>query len=69
MKSYSSREIILFLTQNGWRLRKVVGSHHQYVHDDKTGKVTVPHPKKDLPFGTVKSIFKQAAIDWRDIEK
>ncbi|HDN2383734.1 TPA: type II toxin-antitoxin system HicA family toxin, partial [Clostridioides difficile] len=27
------------------------------------GKVTVPHPKKDLPLRTVKSIFKQAGIN------
>ncbi|MCO6524639.1 MAG: type II toxin-antitoxin system HicA family toxin [Candidatus Schmidhempelia sp.] len=28
----------------------------------KLGRVTVPHPKKDLPIGTVKNIFKQAGL-------
>ncbi|WMY91896.1 type II toxin-antitoxin system HicA family toxin [Snodgrassella communis] len=28
----------------------------------KSGRVTVPHPKKDLPLGTVKNIFKQARL-------
>ena len=39
------------------------GSHRQYKHKTKGGRVTVPHPKKDLPLGTVKSIFKQAGIE------
>jgi len=29
----------------------------------KKGKVTIPHPKKDLPIGTVRSILKQAGIN------
>ncbi|HFL3251971.1 TPA: type II toxin-antitoxin system HicA family toxin [Clostridioides difficile] len=40
-----------------------VGDHHQFKHPIKKGKVTVPHPKKDLPIRTVKSIFKQAGIN------
>ncbi|MGE0109227.1 MAG: type II toxin-antitoxin system HicA family toxin [Bdellovibrionales bacterium] len=38
------------------------GSHHQFKHPMKVGRVTVPHPKKDLPQKTVKSILKQAGI-------
>ncbi len=38
------------------------GSHFQYKHKTKKGRVTVPHPKKDLPKGTVNSIFKQAGL-------
>lgn len=33
----------------------------------KKGKVTIPHPKKDLVPGTVKSIFKQAGISEEDL--
>ncbi|KDN12742.1 hypothetical protein SALWKB12_1266 [Snodgrassella communis] len=40
----------------------VKGSHHQFKHASKSGRVTVPHPKKDLPLGTVKNIFKQAGV-------
>jgi len=32
-------------------------------HPTKKGKVTIPHPKKDLPIGTVRSILKQAGIN------
>ncbi|WP_083911984.1 type II toxin-antitoxin system HicA family toxin [Desulfotignum phosphitoxidans] len=29
------------------------------------GKVTVPHPKKDLPVGTLRSLYRQAGWQWR----
>lgn len=47
---------------DGWYLVNSVGSHQQYKHPTKIGKVTVPHPKKDLPIKTVQSILKQAGI-------
>ncbi|MDA8542750.1 type II toxin-antitoxin system HicA family toxin [Rhodobacteraceae bacterium] len=36
------------------------GSHHQFKHPEKTGRVTVPHPNKNIKTGTVKSIYRQA---------
>ncbi len=63
MKDYSSRELIQILERDGWQLAYVSGSHHQYKHPAKPGKITVPHPRKSLPFRTVKSIFKQAGIE------
>lgn len=62
MKSYSSKEIITLLKKDGWFLKNSVGSHQQYAHPEKKGKVTIPHPKKDLPIKTVKSIAEQAGI-------
>ena len=58
----SSKEIIKMLEKDGWKLRRVEGSHHHFKHPDKKGIVTVPHPKKDLPSGTVNSILKQAGL-------
>lgn len=58
----SSDAVIKQLTADGWYLVHTVGSHRQYKHPTKPGKVTVPHPKKDLPVGTVKSILKQAGL-------
>ena len=63
MKSYSSREIIRILTTDGWYEVACIGDHHQYKHPIKKGKVTIPHPNKDLPIKTVKSIFKQSGIN------
>ena len=55
-----SRDVIKRLKQDGWVEVAVRGSHHQFKHPTKPGRVTVPHPKKDLTKGTVKSIEKQA---------
>lgn len=56
----NSRELIARLEAEGWELVRVKGSHHQYKHPARPGRVTVPHPKKDLPKGTLASIFRQA---------
>ncbi|MDQ6717458.1 MAG: type II toxin-antitoxin system HicA family toxin [Gemmatimonadota bacterium] len=58
----SSREIIRLLTAAGWVLDRVSGSHHQYVHPVKPGTVTVPHPKKDFPVKTIRSIERQSGL-------
>jgi len=47
---------------DGWQLIRTRGSHQQFKHPEKLGLVTIPHPKKDLPTGTVKSILKQAGL-------
>lgn len=41
------------------------GSHVQFRHATKPGRVTVPHPKRDIPIGTLRSIEKQAGIKLR----
>lgn len=56
------RIIIKMLEDDGWYLHAQKGSHRQYKHVNKPGKVTVPHPKRDLPIKTIVSIFKQAGI-------
>ncbi len=66
MKAYSSREIVKILLEDGWYIERVKGDHHQFKHHNKTGSVTVPHPKKNLPVKTVKSIFNQAGIKIKD---
>lgn len=57
-----SRELIKQLEADGWYLVRTRGSHHQYKHPTKSGVVTIPHPKRDLPIGTLNSIFKQAGL-------
>jgi predicted RNA binding protein YcfA (HicA-like mRNA interferase family) len=58
----NSKVLIKELESNGWKLVRIKGSHHQYKHPDKSAVITVPHPKKDLPAGTVKSIRKAAEL-------
>ncbi|TSH80449.1 type II toxin-antitoxin system HicA family toxin [Pantoea sp. paga] len=57
-----SSTLISEMKADGWVLTRINGSLHHFTHPTKPGLVTVPHPKKDLPVGTVKSIRKQARI-------
>ncbi len=60
--SASSREIIAGLEADGWRRVAQRGSHVQLKHPVKPGRVTVPHPRRDLPVGTIRSIERQARM-------
>lgn len=60
-----SRDIIKRLKLDVWVLHYATGSHHQFKHPEKPGKVTVPHPRKDMPLTTLRSIYRQAGWDWR----
>ena len=62
MKSYSSKEVIAILKKDGQREVDCEGDHHQFKHPTKKGRVTVTHPKKDLPKGTLRAIGRQAGI-------
>lgn len=65
MKSYSSRELIRQLMDDGWYLVDIEGSHHQFKHKLKKGRVTVKHPDKDVPIPTLKSIERQARLKFK----
>jgi predicted RNA binding protein YcfA (HicA-like mRNA interferase family) len=43
----------------------VVGSHQQFKHPTKRGRVTISHPVKDMPIGTLKSIERQSGVKLR----
>jgi predicted RNA binding protein YcfA (HicA-like mRNA interferase family) len=60
-----SREVIKALKQDGWYEVSQAGSHKQFKHPTKKGRVTVPYPSRDIPIGTLKSIEKQAGIKLR----
>jgi predicted RNA binding protein YcfA (HicA-like mRNA interferase family) len=57
-----SQDIIKALKSDGWKQVAQKGSHVQFKHPTKPGRVTVPHPKSDIPIGTFRSIEKQAAL-------
>ena len=60
-----SADVIKQLEADGWVQQRVAGSHHQFRHPVKPGLVTVPHPRKDVPTGTLRSIYRQAGWSWR----
>ena len=57
---HNSRKLIKKLQAEGWVLVAANGSHQQFKHTEKAGRVTVPHPNKKIKTGTVKSIYRQA---------
>lgn len=57
------REIERIILEDGWYFKKAKGSHMQYKHLSKPGKVTIPKHCGDLDPVTVESILKQAGIN------
>ena len=56
-------EVLRLLHGDGWYLVATRGSHRQYKHSSKLGRVTVPgKPNDDLAPGTLNSILKQAGF-------
>jgi len=59
-------EIIKLIEADGWRLVATRGSHRQYKHPVKQGRVTIAgKPSADLPPGTERSILRQAGLTRR----
>jgi len=57
------RELIKRLEADGWYLVSIEGSHRQYKHPKKPGRVTIPgHLNDDVHPKTLASIFKQAQL-------
>ena len=57
------REAIRLIVDDGWSLVATKGSHRQYKHQIKPGRVTIAgHPGDDLAPGTLNSILKQAGL-------
>lgn len=58
------RDVIRRLEDDGWVKVAQKGSHRQFKHRTKPGKVTVAgKPSDDLDTGTYKSILRQADLD------
>jgi predicted RNA binding protein YcfA (HicA-like mRNA interferase family) len=58
----TSKEIIRRIQAAGWKRIASRGSHWQFKHAVRPGRTTVPHPKQDLPVGTLKSIERQSGV-------
>ena len=57
------REVIRLLTEDGWALVSTEGSHRQFKHSTKTGRVTVSGTLgDDMPKGTLASVKRQAGL-------
>ena len=57
------RDVIKLIEADGWCLVATKGSHRQYKHPAKLGRVTIAgHPRDDLAPGTLNSVLKQAQL-------
>jgi len=56
----NSRDIESRLERDGWFLKRVRGSHHVFKHSKSRETIVLPHPKKDLGVGLVRTIYLQA---------
>ena len=63
LSSVKVRDVLRMLNGDGWILKNQEGSHRQFVHPNKRGKVTIAgHPSDELDPKTKKSILKQAGL-------
>lgn len=56
------REVEKIIFADGWERDVTRGSHFKYKHPTKSGSVTIPNHKGDIPKGTLNSILKQAGL-------
>jgi predicted RNA binding protein YcfA (HicA-like mRNA interferase family) len=57
------RDVIKLIEADGWYVVATKGSHRQYKHDEKPGRVTIAgHPGDDMAPGTLNSVLKQAQL-------
>jgi len=57
------RDLIKMIEADGWRHVETKGSHRQYKHSEKKGRVTIPgHPGDDVHADTLKSVLIQAGL-------
>jgi predicted RNA binding protein YcfA (HicA-like mRNA interferase family) len=62
----NAKQIVLLIKKDGWVLKSQKGSHQQFVHPSKKGKVTIAiHGKKEINIKTLKSIFTHAGIKFK----
>ncbi len=61
--THKVREAIRLIERDGWRLVRVRGSHRQFKHPTKRGRVTISgRPGEDVAPGTWLSILRQAGL-------
>lgn len=57
------RDVIKLIESDGWHLVATKGSHRQFKHTIKPGRITIAgHPGDDLTPGTLNSVLKQAQL-------
>jgi predicted RNA binding protein YcfA (HicA-like mRNA interferase family) len=61
---YQTRDLIRHLEREGWVARPGKGDHVVFRHPQKPGRVTVDTEVKEVPIGTLRSIYRLAGWNW-----
>lgn len=61
----NSRDVIKALEADGWFEVAHKGSHKQFRHLTRPGRVTVVHPRRDYPIATLRSMEQQSGVKLR----
>ncbi len=56
------RELERLVLEDGWQLKGCIGSHYQYAHPEKKGKVTIPYHSGDVAKAVIHSVLRQAGL-------
>lgn len=57
---FNSRKLLKMLEDDGWQIQRINGSHHTLRKHGVRHPIVLVHPKKDLPIGLVRQIYKDA---------
>lgn len=68
MKSISGKKFCKLLEKKGWQCARVTGSHHIYIKQGNTVRLSVPvHGNKDLKMGLLRALMKMAEIEENEL--
>jgi len=68
LKTISGKEFAKVLEKKGWVLRRISGSHHIYVKEGTSFRISIPiHGNKPLKTGLLKHFMKIAGIDENEL--
>ncbi|HCE42612.1 MAG TPA: hypothetical protein DET40_03590 [Lentisphaeria bacterium] len=68
MKVISGKRMCAILERKGWLLARIAGSHHIYMRQDSTVRLTVPvHGNHDLKRGLQRALMKFVGISEKDL--
>jgi predicted RNA binding protein YcfA (HicA-like mRNA interferase family) len=61
-RAMDSKTLIKMLEADGWKLVRIVGSHHHFKKKGVRELISFQHPEKDLPTGTLNKLLKIAGF-------
>jgi predicted RNA binding protein YcfA (HicA-like mRNA interferase family) len=68
-KPFSLRKLLKILKERGFFLNSQKGSHAKYKNKDNSELIVIiPLHGKEIPHGTLRSILRQAKIDFKDLD-